>query len=76
MGTTFASENSVQGIPSRRWFIATFVVYVALGLTLKTLVLNWIVGPLWLLVTLFLLPEAVRWIRRTVRARVDGSSVS
>jgi len=35
-------------------------VYVALGLLVRTFVLNWIIGPLFLLLTLYLLPLAFR----------------
>lgn len=38
------------------------VVYVALGLLVKSVVLNWIVGPLFPLVFLYLLP---RWSGRS-----------
>lgn len=42
-------------------------VYVALGLVVKSAVLNWIVGPLFPLVFLYLVP---RWVRR---GRVAGA---
>lgn len=35
------------------------VVYVALGVLVKSAVLNWIVGPLFPLVFLYLLPRAL-----------------
>lgn len=35
-------------------------VYVALGVVLKSAVLNWIVGPLFPLVFLYLLPRVLR----------------
>lgn len=40
-------------------FAAVLVVYVALGVTLKSVVLNWIVGPLFLLFALYLVPRAL-----------------
>jgi hypothetical protein len=40
-------------------FAIALVVYVALGLATKSFVLNWIVGPLFLLIVLDLLPRAV-----------------
>lgn len=49
----------VPGLPGPIWFIGTFVVYVVLGLVVKSAVLNWIVGPLWLLATLYLVPVAL-----------------
>jgi hypothetical protein len=36
------------------------VSYVILGLLFKTAILNWIVGPVYLLVVLHVIPEAVR----------------
>ena len=42
------------------WYGAAFVGYVALGYFFKSAVLNWIVGPLWLVVWLYLVPKALR----------------
>ncbi len=44
-------------------YVAAFVAYVALGLLTKSWVLNWIVGPLFLLVVLFLFPRGLRRLR-------------
>lgn len=44
-------------------YVAALVSYVVLGLVVKSVVLNWIVGPLFLLITLYLLPRAVRRLR-------------
>ena len=41
-------------------YVAAFVVYVALGVVLKSAVLNWIVGPVFLVVVLYLVPKVVR----------------
>ena len=41
-------------------YVALLVVYVALGFFLKSVVLNWIVGPLVPLVALYLLPRLFR----------------
>jgi len=41
------------------WSI-TFVAYVALGYATKGLVLNWIVGPLFPLLALVILPRILR----------------
>jgi hypothetical protein len=43
------------------WWVwaAVFVLYVALGYLLKSIVLNWIVGPLFPLAVLVLLPRLV-----------------
>lgn len=46
-------------------YVGAFVVYVVLGYLFKSLLLNWIVGPLFLLIVLYLLPRAVRLGRRT-----------
>lgn len=54
------TEPEIEGLPGLRWIVLSFVVYVVLGFFLKSIVLNWIVGPLWLLFTLHLIP---RWFR-------------
>lgn len=41
-------------------YVAAFVVYVALGVIVKSVVLNWIVGPTFLLLTLYALPRGLR----------------
>ena len=40
-------------------YVAAFVAYVALGYVFKSAILNWVVGPLFLLVVLHLLPRAL-----------------
>lgn len=62
------TDRRVEHLPGAGWFAASFVAYVAVGVVLKSPVLNWIVGPLWLFATLFLVP--VLW--RTLRARAAG----
>lgn len=46
--------------PPAAAYLVAFVVYVALGYFLKSVVLNWIVGPLFLLIVLYLVPRAFR----------------
>ncbi len=58
---------SADQLPPPGWFVASFLLYVALGLVFKTAVLNWIVGPLWLLLTIWFVPAAFR--RLTTRSR-------
>lgn len=55
----------VEGLPRPIWFVASLVLYVVLGLLVKSTVLNWIVGPLWLLITLYLVPLLWRRLRAT-----------
>ena len=38
------------------WYVAALVVYIGAGYFLKTWLLNWIIGPLFLLIVLYLLP--------------------
>ena len=40
-------------------YVVALAVYVVLGYFLKSAVLNWIVGPLWLVLVLHLLPKAL-----------------
>ncbi len=41
-------------------FVGALVVYVALGLVVKSTVLNWIVGPLFPVLVLYVIPHAIR----------------
>jgi hypothetical protein len=51
-----------RSLASSPWAWAVLlVVYVALGLVVKSVVLNWIIGPIFPLVFLYLLP---RWAGR------------
>ena len=46
--------------PGPRLYVLAFAVYVVLGIATRSVVLNWIVGPLFPLIVLYLLPLAVR----------------
>ena len=60
------STPDVSGPDPGPWlYVLAFVVYVVLGLLTRSVVLNWIVGPLFLLLTLYLLPLAVRRLARS-----------
>lgn len=48
------------GAPPWAAYVATLVAYVALGFFLKSVVLNWIIGPLVPLFALYLVPRLVR----------------
>ena len=50
-------------------FVLALAVYIVLGLLLKSVFLNWIVGPTFPLVVLYLLPKAFR---RDRDRRPDG----
>ncbi len=45
-------------------YVAAFCAYVVLGYVLKSVVLNWIVGPLFLVAVLYAFPTAFRRLRR------------
>ena len=45
-------------------YVIAFVAYVALGLVVKSALLNWLVGPLFLLVVLDVVPRAATRLRR------------
>lgn len=62
------SGHRVEHLPAPGWFVVSFVVYAALGVVLKSPLLNWIVGPLWLFATLFVLPGLWRVLRTRVAA--------
>ena len=45
-------------------YVAAFLAYVALGLLTRSVVLNWIVGPLFPLLALYLVPRTVAGVLR------------
>lgn len=45
-------------------YVAVFVFYVVLGYFLKSIVLNWIVGPMFLVFVLHTVPTVFRRLRR------------
>ena len=51
------SREAPSAGPSAAAYLATLVVYIGLGYAVKSVVLNWIVGPLFLLFALYLLPR-------------------
>ena len=48
------------GGPPLLAYVAALVLYIALGFFFRSVVLNWIVGPLFPLLGLYLLPRLVR----------------
>ncbi len=46
------------------WYAAALAAYVVLGVLTKSVVLNWVVGPLFPLLVLYLLPRGVSALRR------------
>lgn len=64
-----SDEPRTERLPAVGWFVLTLVVYMALGLLFKRAVLNWVVGPLWLFGTLYLLPVLVRALRTRMGSR-------
>ena len=49
-----------------RWYVVALVVYVVAGYFLKSFLLNWIIGPLFLLIALYLVPTGARWLTTTI----------
>jgi Flp pilus assembly protein TadB len=49
------------------WYAAALVGYVVAGYFLKSVLLNWLVGPLFLLIVLYLVPTLVRRLGRRPR---------
>jgi hypothetical protein len=48
--------------PGPGWYAAALVGYVTAGFFLKSILLNWVVGPLFLLIVLYLAPTWLgRW---------------
>ena len=75
-----AIEQPARDILSPVWFAVTLVVFIGLGLALKTRILNWIYGPLFPLFFLYLVPTAAKWAydapRRRRARRAGDASVS
>lgn len=46
--------------PGLAWYAAALAVYIGAGFFLKSVLLNWVVGPLFPLVALYLVPRLVR----------------
>ena len=57
------TAEQIDDIPRPGWFVASFALYVTLGVLFKSTVLNWVVGPLWLVLTLWLVPALARRVR-------------
>lgn len=51
-----ASNHYISGW----WYAAALAVYVTAGYFLKSVLLNWLVGPLFLLIVLYLVPTLLR----------------
>ncbi len=64
---TEAKEEPPAVAPPAAAYVVALAVYVALGYFLKSALLNWVVGPLFLFGALYLLPRLVRH-----RPRRDG----
>ena len=45
-------------------YVAAFAAYVALGYVLKSVILNWLVGPVFLVVVLHVVPRTFARLRR------------
>ena len=58
-----AEPRGAGAVPAPVYVVA-FVVYVALGLVVKSAVLNWLVGPLFLVVVLDVVPRLATRFRR------------
>ena len=55
-----SAPDAVGPGPGPWLYVVAFLAYVALGLLTGSVVLNWIVGPLFPLLALYLVPRAVR----------------
>lgn len=58
-----AGTQRVIPPPKTGWIVFSFVLYVVLGTILKSVVLNWVVGPLFLFTTLWAVPSAIHFLR-------------
>ncbi|NEE00285.1 hypothetical protein [Phytoactinopolyspora halotolerans] len=51
------------------WYVAALALYLVIAYFTKTVLLNWVMGPLFLLLTLYLVPTAAAVVRRRLTAR-------
>lgn len=70
VGPAPVSNEAESGWREATPYAVMLVVYVVLGLTLKVVVLNWVVGPLFLLFALYVIPRT--WQRLTGRGADRG----
>ena len=54
-------------------YVVAVLVYIPLGLLVKTVVLSWVIGPLFPLLVVYLIPTWVRRLRSRRRAE-EGAS--
>ncbi len=59
-----AQDASTEEPIALGWYVAALAVFVVAGYYLKTWLLNWIIGPLFLLIVLYLLPTWFGRLRR------------
>jgi hypothetical protein len=57
------SGNHISGW----WYAAALLVYIVAGFFLKSVLLNWLVGPLFLLIVLYIVPSLLRRLARRAR---------
>lgn len=53
------------------WYAAALVVYIVGGFLFQSVLLNWIVGPLFPLAVLYVLPNVLRRVSQRARARTE-----
>lgn len=65
MATDTGTETGLRSFLGRHeetvLYAVAAVVYIVLGVFLKTVILNWVVGPLFPLLVVYLIPT---WVRR------------
>jgi NhaP-type Na+/H+ or K+/H+ antiporter len=64
-------KRQASDVTSPLWFCISVVVFIGLGLWLKTRILTWIYGPLFPLFFLYVLPTAARRLYRIPRQLRD-----
>lgn len=68
-GRTISEEHTSEHRAFYVWIAVSLLAYIGFGVWLKSPVLNWIVGPLWLFATVYLIPAIFRAARSMVGNR-------
>ena len=64
-----ADKAPREGRATAALYAVTLVAYIAIGYLTKSVVLNWVVGPLFPLLVLYLLPRVADMVRGRSAAR-------
>ncbi|WP_165367630.1 hypothetical protein [Phytoactinopolyspora endophytica] len=71
MSSTPATTSAPPVRISAGWYVAALIIYVVIAYFTKTVLLNWVMGPLFLLLTLYIIPTAAAAGLRKLKTRTS-----